>query len=119
MLSSIWLENRGDSGLLPKQLPSEAQYGPVYAIAATDVNGDGNPDIVLAGGNQWTRIRFGRYRAGHGVLLLGDGKGNFHYVSQDRSGLQLRDDVRGVVDMRSSKQLIFGVNDGPAAVYKY
>jgi len=119
MLSSIWLENRGDSGLLPKQLPSEAQYGPVYAIAATDVNGDGNPDLVLAGGNQWTRIRFGRYRANHGVLLLGDGKGNFHYLPQDRSGLQLRDDVRGVVDIGTSKQLIFGVNDGPAAVYKY
>jgi hypothetical protein len=118
-LSSIWLENRGDSGLIPRQLPPEAQYGPVYAIAATDVNGDGNLDIVLAGGNQWTRIRFGRYRANHGVLLLGDGKGNFHYVPQDRSGLQLRDDVRGVVDMGSSKQLIFGVNDRPAAIYKY
>jgi len=118
-LSSIWLENRGDSGLLPRLLPSEAQYGPVYAIAATDVNGDGHPDLVLAGGNQWTRIRFGRYRANHGVLLLGDGKGDFRYVSQDRSGLQLRDDIRGVVDLRSSKQLIFGVNDGPAAIYKY
>ncbi|HEY4289358.1 MAG TPA: VCBS repeat-containing protein [Puia sp.] len=118
-LSSIWLENRGDSGLVARQLPSEAQYGPVYAIAATDVNGDGNPDIVLAGGNQWTRIRFGRYRANHGVLLLGDGKGNFHYVPQSSSGLQLRDDVRGVVNMGSSKQLIFGVNDGPAAIYKY
>ena len=118
-LSSIWLENRGDSGLIPKQLPSEAQYAPVYAIAATDVNGDGHPDLVLAGGNQWTRIRFGRYRANHGVLLLGDGKGNFHYVTQDLSGLQLRDDVRGVINMGSSKQLIFGVNDGPATVYKY
>ena len=118
-LSSIWLENSGDSGLLPRQLPSEAQYGPVHAIAVTDVNGDGNPDIVLAGGNQWTRIKFGRYRANHGVLLLGDGKGNFHYVSQDRSGLQLRDDIRSVVNMGSSKQLIFGVNDGPTAIYKY
>jgi hypothetical protein len=118
-LSSIWLENRGDSGFLPRQLPSEAQYGPVYAIAATDVNGDGNLDIVLAGGNQWTRIRFGRLRANHGVLLLGDGKGNFHYLPQGLSGLQLRDDVRGVVNMGASKQLIFGVNDGPAAIYKY
>ena len=126
-LSTIWLRNTGDGGLQPRQLPSEAQYAPVYAIAVTDVNGDGHPDLVLAGGNQWTRIRFGRYRANHGVLLLGDGKGNFHYVPQDRSGLQLRDDVRGVVDMGAtnkmspgrSRQLIFGVNDGPARIYKY
>jgi len=118
-LSSIWLKNMGEKGLRPGPLPLEAQYGPVYAIATPDVNGDGHPDLVLAGGNQWTRIRFGRYRANHGVLLLNDGKGNFRYLPQDRSGLQLRDDVRGVIDLKDRKQLIFGVNDGPAHFYNY
>lgn len=118
-LSTIWLENKGDSGFQPRTLPSEAQYAPVYAIAAADINGDGHPDLVLAGGNQWTRIRFGRYRANHGVLLLGDGKGNFHYLSQQQSGLKLRDDVRDVLNIGNSRQLIFGINDGPAAIYKY
>ncbi len=117
-LSTVWLQNRGDSGFALRTLPTEAQYGPVYAIATTDVDGDGKPDLILAGGNQWTRIRFGRYRADHGILLLNDGKGNFHYAPQSRSGLRLRDDVRDVIDL-GGKQLIFGINDGPICIYNY
>ena len=117
-LATSWLENKGEAGFVLHPLPQEAQYGPVYAIAATDINGDGHPDLLLAGGNQWTRIRFGRYRANHGVLLLNDGKGNFTYIPQSRSGLQLRDDVRGVLPL-ANKQVLFGVNDGPAKLYRY
>jgi hypothetical protein len=118
ILSTVWLQNKGDSGFVLHQLPVEAQYAPVFAIAATDVNGDGKPDLVLAGGNTWTRIRFGRYRAGHGTLLLNDGKGNFSYVPQATSGLHLRADVRSVQEFGKGR-LLFGVNDGPAAVYTW
>jgi len=117
-LATVWLQNKGDSGFVEHVLPLEAQYGPVYAIATTDINGDGHPDLLLAGGNQWTRIRFGRFRANHGVLLLNDGKGNFHYVPQDQSGLQLRGDVRDVKDL-GNKKLLFGINDRPAEIYSY
>jgi hypothetical protein len=116
-LSTIWLENKDDS-LVPHILPQEAQYAPVYAISTADINGDGHPDLLLAGGNQWTRIRFGRYRANHGVLLLNDGKGNFSYLPQSRSGLQLRDDIRGVLPL-GNHRLLFGVNDGPAKMLHY
>ena len=117
-LATVCLLNKGDSGFVARVLPPEAQYGPVYAIAIDDINGDGHPDLILAGGNQWTRIRFGRYRANHGVLLLNDGHGNFRYVPQDQSGLQLRGDVRDVKDL-GNKKLIFGINDGPAQIYTY
>ncbi|HEY8969170.1 MAG TPA: FG-GAP-like repeat-containing protein, partial [Puia sp.] len=118
MLSTVWLQNKGDAGFQLRELPVEAQYAPVYAIAAVDVNGDGHKDLVLAGNNQWTRIRFGRWRASHGVLLLNDGKGGFKYVPQPESGLHLREDVRGVLALPGNR-LLFGVNDGPAAIYHY
>ena len=117
-LSTLWLENKGEAGFTLHTLPQEAQYGPTYAISTADINGDGHPDLLLAGGNQWTRIRFGRFRANHGVLLLNDGKGNFTYIPQSLSGLQLRDDVRSVLPL-GNKQILFGVNDGPAKLYRY
>jgi hypothetical protein len=121
ILNSVWLENRGDSGFLKRDLPQEAQYGPVYAIAATDIAGTGKKDLVLAGGNQWTRIRFGRYRAGHGTLLLNDGKGNFRYIPQPQSGLNLRDDIRSVLELGSvgagPKRLLFGANNSGVKIY--
>jgi hypothetical protein len=127
-LASCWLENKGSGGgsstgpgsnpgtspLALHPLPQEAQFGPVYAIAAQDFDGDGRTDLVLAGGNQWTRIRFGRYHADHGVLLKGDGKGGFHYVPQPQSGLQVRGDIRGVVNLDG--KLVFGVNNGPVVI---
>lgn len=118
MLSTIWLQNKGDAGFQLRELPVEAQYAPTYAIAAVDVDGDGHKDLVLAGNNQWTRIRFGRWRASHGVLLLNDGKGNFKYVPQPASGLHLRQDVRSILDLGGNR-LLFGVNDGQAEMYRY
>ena len=112
------MQNKGDAGFTPHILPLEAQYGPTYAIAVADINGDGKPDLILAGSNEWTRIRFGRYHANHGTLLLNDGKGNFRYVRQDQSGLHLRNDTRDVLDL-GNKKLIFGINDGPAQIYHY
>jgi enediyne biosynthesis protein E4 len=117
-LATCWLQNKGDSGFVQRPLPMEAQYGPVYAITTADIDGDGHPDLLLAGGNQWTRIRFGRFRANHGILLLNDGHGNFRYVPQDRSGLQLRGDIRDALDL-GNKKLLFGINDAPAQVYAY
>jgi hypothetical protein len=118
MLRTVWLQNKGAAGFQLKELPMEAQYAPVYAIAAVDVNGDGHKDLVLAGDNQWTRIRFGRWRASHGVLLLNDGKGNFRYMPQSASGLHLRADVRSLLALDGNK-ILFGVNDGPAVTYRY
>lgn len=120
ILSSVVLLNKGDSGFALRQLPMEAQYAPVCAIAAVDVNGDGRKDLVLAGDNAWTRIRFSRYRANHGVLLQNEGNGKFSYVPQGASGLNLRTDVRNVLELGGGrKRLLFGVNDGPAAMYSW
>ncbi len=117
-MQTIYLENKG-TGFVVKPLPIEAQYSPVYAISVADVNHDGNADMILAGNNSWTRIKFGRYRANHGVLLLGDGRGNFTYVPQFKSGLNVRGDIRSmqVIHTKNNLKIIFGANDSFVETY--
>ena len=120
MTSSIFLKNEGPAGLLQKPLPIEAQYAPIYAIDTLDINQDGKPDLMMAGNNAWTRIRFGRYRANHGTVFIGDGKGNFTYMPQNESGLAIRGDVRSIVQMNTahSKEMLIGIADGPVQAYQ-
>ena len=101
-------------------LPIQAQYAPVYGIAATDINHDGKKDILLAGNNTWTRIKFGRYTANHGILLLGDDKGGFTYAPQSESGLTIRGNVKSLQLIKSGKSesIIAGINDDNALMLK-
>jgi hypothetical protein len=118
ILNTIYLQN-GPDGFTIKPLPIEAQYSPVYAIASIDANGDGKKDLLLAGNNVWTRIKYGRYSANHGILLIGDGKGNFSYVPQMQSGLNVRGVVRSMLQIKTGNEvsIFFGMNNAPAISY--
>ena len=115
-METVFMQNDGEKGFALRSLPVEMQYAPIYAMAAADVNHDGYRDIVAAGNQSWTRIKFGRYRANHGVVLLGDGKNNFSYVPQTQSGLNVREDVRKIVVLDGST-FIFGANNARPAAY--
>jgi hypothetical protein len=75
-------------------LPQQVQYSPVYGVTVLDFNGDGKSDMLLCGNNSHFKIRLGKMDANYGVLLAGDGKGNFRYVPQTESGFNIRGDVR-------------------------
>lgn len=76
-MSSVVLLNDGSGNFTTKELPVEAQLSPVYAIEVSDFNNDGNPDIVAGGNLYRVKPEVGRYDASYGVLMLGDGKGDF------------------------------------------
>jgi hypothetical protein len=118
MMQTIYLENRGSQGFRIHALPKEAQYAPIYAITSVDANNDGIKDLLLAGNNTWSRIKYGRYSANHGVLLTGDGKGNFTYVPQWQSGLNLRGNVRSmqVLPAKNKIEIILGTNNDTVRV---
>lgn len=118
--STLYLQNDGEKGFSKKPLPAQAQYAPVYAITSLDANKDGKKDLLLAGNNSWTRIKFGRYSANHGVLLIGDGKGNFNYVSQGQSGLNVRGNVRSTLTIKTgnTESILFGINNAPVISYR-
>lgn len=116
MMQTLVLRNEGGKHFAPVALPQQAQYAPVYGIAAADVNGDGRKDLLLAGNNSWSRIRFGRYTANHGVLLLADEQGGYRYQPQTASGMRIRGDVRQLqlVQGKQGPRYIAGINNGPA-----
>lgn len=118
-MQTVYLENEGANGFALKNLPVEAQYAPAYSICAQDVNADGHIDLVIMGNNSFPRIRFGRYRANHGVLLLGDGKGNFAYAPQYKSGLHCREDVRSglIIETKKGPLLVVGCNNATVQAY--
>ena len=112
-METVYLENQGAGGFTKHALPMQAQYSPVYGIVLEDINKDGKKDMLLAGNNTWTRIKFGRYSANHGVLLIADGKGGFVYTPQTKSGLNLRGNVRSLRPINTGKtqKVIAGIND--------
>ncbi|HEX8279563.1 MAG TPA: FG-GAP-like repeat-containing protein, partial [Segetibacter sp.] len=121
MLETVYLENtRKEFKLIP--LPREAQYAPVYAITSLDANRDGKKDLLFAGNNTWTRIRFGQFTSSNGTLLTAKGKGSFEYVPQWKSGLNIKGDVRSIQSFGSGKdsgsEFILGINNAEARVVK-
>ena len=48
-LSSIMLINDGNFNFEVKELPYEAQFSPIYAIATSDFDNDGDQDIIMGG----------------------------------------------------------------------
>ena len=101
------------SGFVQKDLPIAAQMAPIYAIAIEDFNADDNMDILLGGNLMETRVQFGRYDATKGVLLLGDGAGNFSTAKNYKTGLRLKGSVRDLETIQlanGKKVLLVGKN---------
>ncbi len=116
---SCYFENTGD-GFKMTPLSIEAQMAPIYAWAVVDANKDGNKDLIAAGNNISTRVKYGRYRANHGLLLMGDGKGGFQYIPQTKSGFNIRGDVRSMITTQKNgvTQLIIGLNNDKSLMYR-
>ena len=81
------------------------------------MNNDGKKDLILGGNLSNARIKFGKYDASNGTVLLGDGKGNFSYVSSNKTGLNLKGDVRSMEII--GKKLVVGVNNEKVRVYGF
>ncbi|WP_420460009.1 FG-GAP-like repeat-containing protein [Neolewinella sp.] len=77
-------------------LPDEVQLAPVYALAATDLNQDGQPDLLAAGNQSVGRPELGIYAASFGSLLINRGGGVFTAVEPSGSGVYLTGDTRSI-----------------------
>ena len=122
VFESCYLENKGNNLFELSPLPREAQYSPIYGICSGDFNHDRNPDLILAGNLFGTRLRFGEYDANKGLLLTGNGKGDFKAQNDLQSGFHVNGEVRDVVNVRlaSGKDiLVFALNNDSAKLYEF
>jgi len=95
-MRSCYIENTGNSKFILKPLPMEAQIAPIFGSLANDFNGDGFLDVLLVGNSEAFETYTGPYNASMGTLLLGNGKGDFTYVPQSKSGLYLDHDQKAL-----------------------
>jgi enediyne biosynthesis protein E4 len=118
--SSIVAINLGNGQFKIQKLPQMVQLSSVTSIRCGDLGGNGSTDIV-AGGNDFGFLpQFGRLDQSLGHILLNDGKGDFTWVGPDRSGLELRGQIRDIawINTTLGPDLLFLQNDEYPVLYK-
>ncbi|MFH5883488.1 VCBS repeat-containing protein [Halalkalibaculum sp. DA3122] len=98
-LSSLYIENEGDGNYGIEKLPFHAQIAPVKAMLSGDFNRDGNTDLLLGGNLYGVKPSIGgRQDASYGLMLEGDGNGNFEPLPMKSSGFYIEEgEVRGLL----------------------
>ena len=112
--TSIFLSENGKYRKV--DLPMQAQFAPVYTINVLDFNQDGHQDLLLCGNNSSMKLRLGKADANYGMLFQGDGNGQFSYVNQLNSGLNLTGDIRKVIQI--DDLFLFARNQSSVKAYQ-
>lgn len=125
-VSAGWFEstvfmNRGER-FEAKALPAEAQYSPAFGVTVADFDADGVEDLFLAQNFFGVRNGVARYDAGRGLVLRGQGDGDFLPLSPSESGVAMIGEQRGaaVADLNQDGRvdLAVGQNGGRVKLYR-
>ena len=76
-------------------LPADAQFAPAFSVNVGDFDGDGYEDIFLSQNFFPNEPEVPRYDAGRGLLLRGDGTGQFLAMPGQESGIKVYGEQRG------------------------
>lgn len=114
--------NDGNGKFHISKLPSRVQWSCVCGISCSDVNADGNMDIIMGGNNFEMKPQFSRQDASYGHVLLGDGNMDFHWQNYNDSGFFIREEIRHIEtfsDKTGNRYLITAINNAEPRVFKY
>ncbi len=117
---SIIAINEGNGKFTIKTLPSRVQLSCVCGISCSDVNGDGNIDLIMAGNDFEFKPQYSRLDASYGNVLLGDGQLNFEWQDYSKSGFFIREEVKHLKEFRDNKGTRFlfaAINDSKPKIF--
>ncbi len=103
IFSSITLMNRGNGKFELIPLPNLAQIAPMDAIVIEDLDGNGSPDLLVAGNLFVSEVETGRADAGKGCILLNDGHASFKALYPYETGLRLSGDIKDIQPIKLGK----------------
>ncbi len=101
-LQSCYLRNDGGGKFTMIPLPKEAQVSTLNGMVVDDFDDDGNLDILINGNDFGTDVSSGRYDALNGLLLKGNGAGDFTPLSILQSGIYIPGNGKALVKLQSS-----------------
>jgi hypothetical protein len=117
-LRSGVLLNGGDSAWQFLPFPMEAQFAPIHAILVQDSNGDGMPDILLAGNDDSFEVINGPVDALEGLSLYGTGNGQFNIK---RDGFRMPGQGRSMIKLKRpgrASLIVAGQNNGAVVAFE-
>jgi hypothetical protein len=105
-----------------KPLVAEAQFTAAFGVIVGDFNGDAHEDVFLSQNFFATNPEMPRSDAGRGLLLQGDGKGNFKPVPGQVCGLKVYGEQRGCAvsdfDHDGRLDLVVTQNSAPTRLFR-
>lgn len=119
---SVIAVNMGNGQFTIMPLPPRVQLSCICGITCTDLNNDGNLDLVMAGNNYEFKPQFSRLDAGYGNVLLGDGQMGFSWTGFDDSGFVVRDEVKHIGEFKDSsgkRFLITAINNEEPRIFEF
>jgi hypothetical protein len=119
-LASVFVKNNGNKKFIVQPLPQYAQMSALTGMVATDIDGDGNRDIIAAGNFYPFRVQLGPLDASIGLVLKNNGKGQFTPLLYDQTGLCIRGDVRNLIAVQGGNNhyIMAAKNNGQLQIIK-
>ncbi len=119
---SCYVKNNGDGRFELNALPNPAQMAPINGMVVDDLNEDGNLDVAVSGNDFGNEVLNGRYDAMNGLVLLGDGNGNFASQTIAQAGLFIPGDGKALIKLRGTENAyLFAAsqNRGPLKLFRH